>query len=85
MGNKASKSSLPAVAENIGDLIGNTPLLKLKIDGADGKRATILAKLESMEPCSSVKDRIGLAMIEDAEESRQDIPWQDHLGRTDLW
>ncbi|KAG7667565.1 hypothetical protein Ndes2526B_g03567 [Nannochloris sp. 'desiccata'] len=79
MGNKASKSSLPAVAENIGDLIGNTPLLKLKIDGADGKRATILAKLESMEPCSSVKDRIGLAMIEDAEKAGKISP-----GKTTL-
>ena len=47
---------------------GNTPLLKLKL-GGDVERATILMKLESANPCSSVKDRIGLAMIEDAEKA----------------
>jgi len=56
---------------------GNTPLLKLKID--DGDRATIVAKLESMEPCSSVKDRIGLAMIEAAEKEGKISP-----GKTTL-
>ena len=52
------------------ELIGNTPLLKLNnytqkagIDGAD-----ILAKLEYLNPAGSVKDRIALSMIEDAEE-----------------
>ncbi|EFN55860.1 hypothetical protein CHLNCDRAFT_145435 [Chlorella variabilis] len=60
------KMPYPKVAENISQLIGNTPLLKLTkvTNGAGG---TVLAKLESLEPCSSVKDRIGLAMIEDAE------------------
>lgn len=78
MGSASSKSaSTSAVAENISDLIGNTPLLKLKID--DGDRATIIAKLESMEPCSSVKDRIGLAMIEAAEKEGKISP-----GKTTL-
>jgi cysteine synthase A len=53
-------------AEKITDLIGNTPLVRIRQDeGSHG--ATILAKLESFNPWSSVKDRIGLAMIEAAE------------------
>ena len=56
-----------AYAEKITDLIGNTPLVKIKALGPDSK-VTLLAKLESFNPFSSVKDRIGLAMIEDAEK-----------------
>jgi len=54
-------------AESITDLIGNTPLVKVRQGGGEVK-ATILAKVESFNPWSSVKDRIGLAMIEDAEK-----------------
>jgi hypothetical protein len=46
-------------------LPGDTPLIKLHLDPE--KRAVVYAKLESMNPCSSVKDRIGLAMVKDAE------------------
>ncbi len=54
--------------ESILDLVGNTPLVKIKAEGAaEGVR--VLAKLEFFNPFSSVKDRIGLAMIEDAERS----------------
>jgi cysteine synthase len=53
-------------AEKITDLIGNTPLVKIRALGPDST-VTLLAKLESFNPFSSVKDRIGLAMIEDAE------------------
>jgi cysteine synthase A len=57
---------MPKIAENITKLIGNTPLVRLnKI--SKGLKTTIVAKLESFNPCSSVKDRIGLSMIEAAE------------------
>ncbi len=54
-------------AQNILDLVGNTPLVKLNKLGS-GINATILLKLESFNPMSSVKDRIGLAMIRAAEK-----------------
>ncbi|NQT28511.1 MAG: pyridoxal-phosphate dependent enzyme, partial [Candidatus Omnitrophica bacterium] len=54
------------IAENITQLVGNTPLVKLSKLSA-GLDVSLVAKLESFNPCSSVKDRIGLAMIEDAE------------------
>ena len=55
-----------AVYNNITELVGNTPLVRLnKI--TDGAAATVLLKLEFFNPASSVKDRIALAMIEDAE------------------
>ena len=49
-------------------LIGNTPLLRLsRIEQAHQLKAVLLAKLESFNPAGSAKDRVGLAMIEDAE------------------
>lgn len=55
------------IAENITQTIGNTPLVRL--NALDTGDATVLAKLESRNPAGSVKDRIGLAIIEAAEES----------------
>jgi len=58
------------VYENVSELVGRTPLVKLNRLGEDVK-ATVLAKLEFYNPASSVKDRIGVAMIDAAEESGQ--------------
>lgn len=55
------------IKESSLELIGKTPILKLNRYGKD-LQATILAKLEYLNPAGSVKDRIALAMIEDAEE-----------------
>ena len=57
-----------AVYENITQLIGNTPLVRIRKLTGDSK-ATVYGKLESRNPFGSVKCRIGLAMIEDAEKS----------------
>lgn len=55
------------IAGNILELIGNTPLVKL--NKLNSSKAEVLLKLESFNPMSSVKDRIGFALIEDAEKS----------------
>jgi cysteine synthase A len=57
------------IAKNLTELIGNTPLLELANYGkVNGLGATILAKLEYFNPLGSVKDRVGYAMIKDAED-----------------
>ncbi len=58
---------MSGVYSDITKTIGRTPLVKIN-KLAEGSGATILAKLEFFNPLSSVKDRIGVAMIEDAEK-----------------
>ena len=55
------------IYKTLTDLIGNTPLLE--VSGLEGQQARIALKLEKYNPGGSVKDRIALAMIEDAEQS----------------
>jgi cysteine synthase A len=56
------------IANLISELIGHTPLLRLN-RVTQGCRGEVVAKLESFNPCGSVKDRIGVSMIEAAEEA----------------
>lgn len=57
------------IAKQLIDLVGNTPLLELSnFNASKGLEARVIAKLEYFNPAGSVKDRIALAMIEDAEK-----------------
>src|ERR1700733_7770650 len=57
-----------SIAENVTQLIGNTPLVRLN-RVTDGAGADVVAKLESFNPANSVKDRLGVALIDAAEEA----------------
>ncbi len=57
------------IYRNISELIGNTPMVSLlNFSKETGAKASILAKLEYLNPAGSVKDRVALAMLDDAEQ-----------------
>ena len=67
------------IVNNILELVGNTPLVRInRMNPVPG--VELLVKLESMNPGGSVKDRIGLRMIEQAEASRRADAGQDRAG-----
>ncbi len=62
-------TDMAKIHQNLTSLIGNTPLLEVSnIEKAENLEAKVVVKLEYFNPGGSVKDRIALAMIEDAEK-----------------
>ena len=73
------------IAKKLTDLIGNTPLLEFSnFNASKGLKAKVIGKLEYLNPAGSVKDRIALAMIEDAETGSNNhrADQREHRRRT---
>src|SRR5436305_5958737 len=62
-----------SIAEDVTQLVGNTPLVRLR-RVTEGAVADVVAKLESFNPANSVKDRIGVAMLDAAEAAGKIAP-----------
>ena len=71
--NPDAPGRIPGIADSVADLVGNTPLVRLN-RLTQGLSASIAAKCEFLNPGGSVKDRIGLAMIDDAEREGRIAP-----------
>ena len=81
----AAKPGRGRIYDSITETIGDTPLVRLdRLAHEKGVKANLLAKLEFFNPIASVKDRIGVAMIEALEAAGQDHARQDHADRADL-
>ena len=63
------QSSPLVLADDVLELVGDTPLVAIRTPGYDAPRAAVWGKMEQVNPAGSVKDRISLAMIEEAERS----------------
>ena len=70
---RGNESGEPQIADSLLDLVGNTPLVRLKRVGAD-LACDLVAKVEMLNPGGSVKDRPAIAMIDAAERSGELVP-----------
>ncbi len=82
--NETHKPGRGRIYNSITETIGDTPLVRMaRMPQAAGVKADLLVKLEFFNPIASVKDRIGVAMIEALEKQGRHLARQDDAGRAD--